>query len=446
MRLPIIVSSLLLMAGLAGTQSAATAAPAVSSTLPDLSVRVLPKSGSCAPAALCSVAIHILNEGDAPYEGFVSVFLDLHAPAVSAPPHPDGPPCTREDYGKFRCDLAKLALPPGGYAVIEPEFLFTATAYESSNACASLRWTPRTLIMRDRLLADAVKASGHGTDELMRAAGVSGGDQSRSRLLAALVGRWGEGDALATNDSACGVFAIARLGQEIPCPAGEIREDGRCVALAQWCPSNREHQAGPERCGCPATLPAWNGDTGRCEAETAKLACAAAGADPLNACRCPAERPVLNAIKSACIAVGNVAHGAPQRTEVADIDAAIPPKPTTKPEARLEPSVTAQSKARPEPLGPDTIAVEEEPEHRPAIRRARTTSPEPQPRVVVRKNRAPAKAASVEHRRRCRALQVWGPHFGRCVPLPIFLMGRLFSPGESGRCPAGQHVVNGRCR
>src|SRR4051794_13065321 len=266
-----------LMAGAAVAESNSAAAPG----LPDLSLQVLPKSGSCAPAALCSVAVHIMNAGNAPYDGFISLSLDLHAPAVAAPVRPGSAPCTREDYGKFRCDLPKAKLAPGDYIVVEPEFLFTATAYQSSNACASLRWASRTLLTRDALLEDAIAASGHSSTELAHAAGLGSGDQDRSKLLAALVGRWGEGDAFAANDNACAAFGIVRHAAEPSCTSGAVWQNGACVALARWCPSNREQAAG--RCSCPAALSQWNFDAGRCEAASVHLACAS-GADPSNFC------------------------------------------------------------------------------------------------------------------------------------------------------------------
>src|SRR5207237_9013678 len=87
----------------AGPAAADNTPPAASSGLPDIAVRVLPKSGACGEADICRLVIHLINEGDAPYQGPLSVFLDLHAPAVLPPPRGGGPPCSREDYGKFRC-------------------------------------------------------------------------------------------------------------------------------------------------------------------------------------------------------------------------------------------------------------------------------------------------------------------------------------------------------
>jgi hypothetical protein len=419
MRLPTFVSCFVLIAmlGLASSAAAQNISAAASSGVPDLAVRVLPKSASCAEASLCSLAIHVLNQGDAPYEGFISVFLDLHAPAVLPPPRPDGPPCAREDYGKFRCDLASTTLAPGAYAVIEPEFLFTATAYESSNACASLRWTPRTLIMRDRLLADAVAASGHRVEELARAAGLSSGEQSRSALLGAIIGSWGEGDAVAADDSACANFGIVTIGPTPACAPGEARPGTTCSSLAQWCPSNRQHLSAPDRCTCPAALPYWNDKTATCEAHAAKLACAAPDADPAQACRCPPDKPVLNASKGACVGLDNkVAQVAPPATRSVEPQIAPPPKPTVKPELKPQPAITSEAEVV-------------ETEIKPPKKSTQTASLAPESRPVVEKKRVRTKSASHETRRRCRGLQVWGPHLNRCLPWPIYLMGRLFRPG-----------------
>lgn len=408
MRLPSFASSLTLITMLAVAPAAAGegAGPAPSG-LPDLAVRVLPKSATCAQASLCSLVIHVLNEGDATYEGFVSVFLDLHAPAVAAPPPPGGAPCTREDYGKFRCDLANVTLEPGGYAVIEPEFLFTATAYQSANACASLKWTPKTLVARDRLLAAAIEASGQTADALTKAAGLRGDNQSS--LLASLVGRWGEGDAVASNDSVCASLGIARFGSEPACSQGEIKVGGTCTALAQWCPSNRRHLAGPARCVCPAELPSWNNENGRCEAGSPTLACAAADGDPHRSCRCPPDKPVLNAAKSACVPAETAASAPPATIEETEPAAKPSNLPTAKPRRSMAEETSGKPRASTKPQ-PDFA---KDPERKPA----------------VRKGNPPAKMASAESKRHCRGLQRWGRKLQRCVPLPIFLIGRLLSPG-----------------
>jgi hypothetical protein len=452
MRLPHFMFSLLLLAALASwaPARAENASPAASPGLPDLALRVLPRNNTCGEAEICRVVIHVLNQGDAPYDGPLSVFLDLHAPAVSEPPSADGPPCVREDYGKFSCHLDNVSLPPGGYAVIEPEFLFTATAFESSNACASLRWTPPTLALRDRLLAAAVQASGHSAEELAKAAGLSAGEASRSRLLAALLGRWGEGDAISADDTACATIGIVTIRHEASCPEGSVSLDGVCTPLAQWCPSNRQHLGGPDRCACPTPLAYWNSETGKCEAQPAKLACAATEADPAQACRCPADRPVLNASKGACVAVGKVAAAAPPPPKPAQPQVAMPSEPAVKPVAKSAPSVaTTKPAPKVQAAKPEPVVETAKTETRPSGKKVQTALLEPEqpkPRRIARKP-APARAASNAGKRRCRGLQVWGPNLHRCVPMTIYLMGRIFAPhSAAAECPVGQHLVNGRCR
>src|SRR6185295_12061439 len=208
----------------------------------DLAVRVLPKAEKCTEAEMCAVAIHIINEGGETFEGPLSVRLDLHAPAVL--PREGDSPCIREDYGKFRCDLASAKLDPGATALVEPNFLFTATAFETSAACVSFEWNSVTYAMRDRLLDQAIAASGHSAADLSRAAGLADSAATRSQLLAALLGRGGNGDACAENDKGCTTFGIVSI-ETIPlCAPGEALLGGRCVALASWCPSNREKTAG----------------------------------------------------------------------------------------------------------------------------------------------------------------------------------------------------------
>jgi hypothetical protein len=454
MRLPNILPCLALLAAFIAAPALAEDAGHASATgQPDLAIRVLPRNDSCGEAEICRVVIHVLNQGDAPYDGPLSIFLDLHAPAVSEPPHADGPPCTREDYGKFRCTLDKVSLDPGGYALIEPEFLFTATAFESSNACAALEWTPKTLALRDRLLAGAAEASGHRLDDLARAAGLTPGEASRSKLLAALVGRWGEGDAVAADDIDCATIGIVTIRHEASCPAGNVSLNGICTPLAQWCPSNRQYLGGTDRCACPAMLPYWNSEAGKCEAQAAKLACAAAEADPAQACRCPADRPVLNAQKSACVTIESTVAAAPP-PKPADPEAAKSPKESV-PEAKIaepEPQMAVEkpkphvAAARPEPR---VAAVKSEPrvaprrERKSPPKRIRTASLEPKVKRSVQNSAAEAGAG----KRRCRAFQVWGPRLNRCVPFAVFMIGRVFAPRSAAAdCPAGLHWVNGRCR
>ncbi len=414
MRLPSLCSLAFIATGF--MTAAAGSSSAETPGLPDLSLQVLPKSDSCASATLCSVAIHIMNAGNAPYDGYISVSLDLHAPAVAAPMRAGSAPCTREDYGKFRCDLPKTKLAPGDYVVIEPEFLFTATAYQSSNACASLRWAARTLLTRDAMLEDAIAASGHRSTELASAAGLGSGEQDRSKLLAALAGRWGEGDAFAANDSSCAAFGIVRHTEEPSCASGEVWRSGACIALARWCPSNREHPEGADRCSCPAALPDWNFEASRCEAQSAHLACPASGADASNFCRCPPDRPVFNAALKACATIGTTQASA----NSADVQSPELPKPAAKP------PITAETKRAP----PHSAATASFHSRAPktatrAIQSRRTAALDRKPAVRQRSTLARA-----EVQRRCRAFQRWGPTLKRCVPWPIRLMGRIFAPAE----------------
>src|SRR6185295_15854707 len=220
----------------------------------------------------------------------LSVRLDLHAPAVL--PHGDNSPCIREDYGKFRCDLASAKLDPGATALVEPNFLFTATAFETSAACVSFEWNSVTYAMRDRLLDQAIAASGHSAADLSRAAGLADSAATRSQLLAALFGRWGNGDAFAENDKGCTTFGIVSIETKPLCAPGEALLGGRCVALASWCPPNREKTAGGA-CSCPSTAPNWDSDpyfdsgSGKCLPQLAAVKCPSGDQDPAQFCRCP---------------------------------------------------------------------------------------------------------------------------------------------------------------
>jgi hypothetical protein len=97
-----------------------------------------------------------------------------------------------------------------------------------------------------------------------------------------------------------------------------------------------------------------------------------------------------------------------------------------KTEERVPATTTAKSKPPAEPV--QVASVEPE-----------------KPVTAKRKARnAPVREAA---RHRCRGLQQWGPYLKRCIPLPIFLMGRLFAPSEAAAaCPVGQRLVAGRCR
>jgi hypothetical protein len=457
MRLPIIACCVSLFVPLAGTAPVFAQEP-VTATLgsgqaPDLAVRVLPRDEMCSEAELCSLAVHVLNEGDAPYEGPVSVYVDLHAPAILAQPSAGGPSCQREDYGKFRCDVDSLILEPGAYLVIQPEFLFVATALESANACASLQWTPRSLANRDRVLDAAVKSTGRTVADLTKAAGLAGGERSRARLLAALVGTWGEGDMIAANDAACAPIGIVTIRSRARCAGDEFSNAGACSPLSQWCPSNRQHTSEPARCVCPPAVAHWNAETSKCEAQPARLTCPAPETDPTRSCRCPPERPILNAASGNCVAVETTVSAVPPPEPVpGPIEAASPP-----PEP--EPALVEAAPLPREPSKPIAESSDGEindrpsrPKPRTAARRkpAEATAVEPRRRPPAAKRPAAGRATASTAgtgKRRCRRLQIWGPNLRRCVPFPVYLMGRLFAPGKAAlECPAGQRVVNGRCR
>jgi len=110
-------------------------------------------------------------------------------------------------------------------------------------------------------------------------------------------------------------------------------------------------------------------------------------------------------------------------------------QPPPEPDA---PPVKAEKKAAPPAVKADKIVAKPRAP-------ARTATLEPKRKSL--KRRVASSTDQSRPRRRCRALQVWGPHMQRCLPFPVYLMGRLFAPGaEPRKCPAGLHAVNGRCR
>jgi hypothetical protein len=436
--------------GFAGFHAAAEATDisAVGVQKADLALRLLPKAEKCTEAEMCAVTIHIINEGGEAFEGPLSVRLDLHAPAVL--PYQGNSPCIREDYGKFRCDLASARLEPGASALIEPNFLFTATAFETSAACASFEWNSGTLAMRDRLLDQAIAASGHSAAELSHAAGLANsGAATRSQLLAALIGRWGNGDAFAGNDKGCTTFGIISSETKSLCASGQGLIGGRCVTLASWCPSNREKTEGGA-CSCPSTAPYWDSDpyfdsgSGKCLPQVALAKCPAADQDAAQFCRCPTERPVFNAAANSCLAVEvQVAAVQPEPEIVGSNPKKIEPPAKTEAVAPQPPDCAADSvwdKAK----GRCIRAAEPRVRDR-AVRIAsvhRTTPPLPR-RAVRREIRH---HSVVRHD--CPGLQVWGPRIQQCVPYVFYLAGRVFGvPTEPTLlCPAGYRVAGGICR
>jgi len=317
---------------------------------------------------------------------------------------------------------------PGGYLVIEPEFLFTATAYQSSNACASLRWVSRTLATRNGLLEDAIARTGSSELALASAAGLQPNEGERSKLLAALVGRWGEGDAIVANDSACATFPIVRRSQAVPCASGGAWRDGTCLSLSRSCPSNLETDPHADRCSCPAALPSWNFGEGRCESASVRAVCPTSDGDPSNFCRCPSDKPVFNAAQNACMPIRSAQVAANNSaSESTTVEAR--PKPTGKPSsppgdtARVEaakPAVADSTVAKPAPVESSSSK-----HARPPVEGHKTAST--QPKI----NRKRQDVAREEPQPRCRGLQRWGPYMKRCVPLPIYLMGGLFRPSEA---------------
>jgi hypothetical protein len=118
---------------------------------------------------------------------------------------------------------------------------------------------------------------------------------------------------------------------------------------------------------------------------------------------------VLNAAKSACVPAETAASAPPAKIEETEPAAKPSDLPTAKPRRSMAEETSGKPRASTKPQ-PDFA---KDPERKPA----------------VRKGNPPAKMASAESKRHCRGLQRWGRKLQRCVPLPIFLIGRLLSPG-----------------
>ena len=272
-------------------------------------------------------------------------------------------------------------------------------------------------------------------------AGLPEGEASRSRLLAALVGRWGEGDARSANDNACATIGIVTIRRETPCGPGEINLGGTCKAVAQWCPSNRQSTGAPDRCACPAALPHWNSESGNCEEQAPRLACAGSDTNTAQSCRCPPDKPVFNTGKGACAAVEKIVATAPPPAEPAEPQRSVAAKPT-KPVAKPELSTMKADKVETAPEPTTVTARVRVRAPKAAVETAVLTQP---PATVQRRSHVET-AAIVETSHHCDGLQQWGPYLHRCVPLPIYLMGRLFAPADSAsRCPPALRAADGRC-